>query len=444
MKKILTTLLLIAAATLTQANTYYVSTTGNDNNNGKTISEAWKTITKVNSVSFLPGDIILFQAGATFPGNIDKPSGASGTNGNPVTFGSYGGGKAIISSGNAEGIYIGNAGNVTIKNLVIKGAGYMTTSMWSNGINFYQEANSISDLDNITIDNVEVYGYGGFGILISTQSEIFGYNHVRITNSLLHDNGMGGCEIIGSWDDNKGLIRYNNTDVYVSNCKAYFNHGRSDYKDNWSGSGILISGTDGGLMEYCEAYENGKDNGYIGGPVGLWMGEAKNVTIQYCVSHHNRSGKTKNDGGGFDMDGGCYGGVIQHCESYENEGYGYALVQWETGNAWSNDTVRNNTSTNDARNIQSGAFTLWGADSKHKVTNAEVYGNAVTMDKPGQALVIFGNNFSNVQIHDNSFCVVAPATFSATSSTRVILSNNTFPCLVLSIKTSSFNVKRIS
>ena len=155
-------------------------------------------------------------------------------------------------------------------------------------------------------------------------------------------------------------------------------------------------------------------------------------------------GKPKTTAEGLIWTGGCYGGVIQHCESYENEGYGYALVQWETGNIWSNDTVRNNISTNDARNIQSGAFTLWGADSKHKVTNAEVYGNAITMDKPGQALVIFGKNFSNVQIHDNSFCVVAPATFSAISSTGVILSNNSFPCLVLSVKTGSFNVKRIS
>ena len=444
MKKLFTTLMLCAAAILGKANTYYVSTTGNDANNGKSISEAWQTITKVNSTSFVPGDIILFQAGATFTGLIDKPQGAGGVNGNPITFGSYGGGKATISSGTDEGIYIGNSGNVTIKNLVIKGAGYMTTSMWVSGIDFYQEASSPSDLDNITIDNVEVYGFGGMGILISTESVNYGYNHVNVTNSLLHDNGMGGFQITGSWDDSKSLVRYSHSDVYIANCKAYYNHGRYDYKDNWSGSGILVAGTVGGTVEYCEAYENGKDNGATaGGPIGIWMDDSKYVTIQYCISHHNKGGATKIDGGGFDIDGGCYGGVIQECDSYENEGCGYGFFQWTTGNAWSNDTVRNNTSTNDARNTKYGAFTFWGAGSSYRVTNAEVYGNRVSMDKQGQALTFIGNNFYNVQIHDNAFCIVAPATFYTTMSTKVTTANNSFPCLVLSVRTGSFNVKRI-
>src|SRR5699024_8818888 len=117
-----------------------------------------------------------------------------------------------------------------------------------------------------------------------------------------------------------------------------------------------------GLVEFCEAYENGRENGSpTAGPVGIWVDDSKFVTIQHCVSHHNKGGKAKKDGGGFDIDGGCFGCVIQYCDSYENEGAGYGLFQWQTGNAWKYDTVRYNNSTNDGRNPLYGSITLWGA-----------------------------------------------------------------------------------
>src|SRR4051794_27305910 len=102
MRNILTTFTFCASALCARATTYYVSATGNDANAGRSISEAWQTIAKINSVSFLPGDVILLQGGVTFSGNINKPTGVGGTNGNPVTFSSYGSGKATISSGVEE------------------------------------------------------------------------------------------------------------------------------------------------------------------------------------------------------------------------------------------------------------------------------------------------------------------------------------------------------
>lgn len=47
--------------------TYYVdATNGNDSNNGTTTSTAWKSVDKVNAVTFHPGDRILFKAGETW------------------------------------------------------------------------------------------------------------------------------------------------------------------------------------------------------------------------------------------------------------------------------------------------------------------------------------------------------------------------------------------
>ncbi len=49
---------------------YYVSSTGNDANAGTSAGAAWASIAKVNSVTFGPGDSILFEGGKTFQGKL--------------------------------------------------------------------------------------------------------------------------------------------------------------------------------------------------------------------------------------------------------------------------------------------------------------------------------------------------------------------------------------
>ena len=154
MKKIIFLIFFCWKGLLSPANTYYISLTGNDENSGLNPSESWLTVDKVNSFSFQPGDSILFMGGETFNGNIDKVTGSGGSNGNPVTFSSYGSGKATISSGKLEGIYIGS-GDVVVKNLIFQGAGYMATSMWVSGMDFQMDANVTSNFDNISVDSVE-------------------------------------------------------------------------------------------------------------------------------------------------------------------------------------------------------------------------------------------------------------------------------------------------
>ena len=67
---------------------YYISAGGSDANDGISASTPWKTISKVNSVTFVPGDAILFRRGEEFFGqiNINQP----GTQNLPLTIGAYG------------------------------------------------------------------------------------------------------------------------------------------------------------------------------------------------------------------------------------------------------------------------------------------------------------------------------------------------------------------
>jgi len=76
--------------------TFYVSNTGNDSNNGTTRVSPWKTISKVNGYTFLPGDGILFKRGDTFYGTIILAY--SGNTTAPITYSAYSvGDKPIIS-----------------------------------------------------------------------------------------------------------------------------------------------------------------------------------------------------------------------------------------------------------------------------------------------------------------------------------------------------------
>ena len=78
--------------------TYYVdASNGNDSSNGTSEATAWKTISKVNSSSFSPGDDILFLRGEIWLEALIVPS--SGSSGSPITFGAYGSGDKPIISG---------------------------------------------------------------------------------------------------------------------------------------------------------------------------------------------------------------------------------------------------------------------------------------------------------------------------------------------------------
>ncbi len=77
--------------------TYYVDAkNGNDTNNGTSEATAWKSLNKVNSMKYQPGDQILFKRGDSWTGQL-IPS-TSGTSSSRITYGAYGSGnKPVIT-----------------------------------------------------------------------------------------------------------------------------------------------------------------------------------------------------------------------------------------------------------------------------------------------------------------------------------------------------------
>lgn len=97
MKK--TTLLLIFVSSLSpvHALNHYISAAGSDSNSGTSSSDPWQTITKLNTITYSPGDTIFFKAGDTFRGNILINQ--SGNSNAGIVFTSYGTGNKPIISG---------------------------------------------------------------------------------------------------------------------------------------------------------------------------------------------------------------------------------------------------------------------------------------------------------------------------------------------------------
>ena len=79
----------------TQGRTFYVSANGSDRHAGTSPARAWRTIRRVSRAHLQPGDRVLFRGGEQFGGSTLIPR-ASGSAREPITFGSFGGGRAEL------------------------------------------------------------------------------------------------------------------------------------------------------------------------------------------------------------------------------------------------------------------------------------------------------------------------------------------------------------
>ncbi len=190
--------------------TYYVSPFGSNSNNGTSSTACgtgcgpWQTIGKVSSTSFSAGQTVLFQGGQTFSGDYLAVNG-SGSSGNPITFGSYGTGKATLQStvaGNGN-TWLVSQHDITFNNLIFDGNNLGSCVLDSGN------ANS-SGVQNIIINNDEIENcgqtIGGYGIITNN----LGDQNWTIENTYIHN--VGNTCIYQSHNGNAGgYVVQNNT-----------------------------------------------------------------------------------------------------------------------------------------------------------------------------------------------------------------------------------------
>ncbi|OHB64274.1 MAG: hypothetical protein A2Y76_10160 [Planctomycetes bacterium RBG_13_60_9] len=357
--------------------TYYVDgLKGNDQNAGTTPEEAWQSIARINQVDFDPGDQLLFAGGQTFTGTLLFQQEDSGTQDRPIKVSSFGNGRALIHGGTGCGFQLRGCAHVVVSNLTFVGCGRKSGNDGS-GVELCRTR-------DIKLDSLDISGFRRNGVYAN------GDENTRITNVYVHENGGAG---ISTWGEDEHTRTKN---LYIGYCVAANNPGDPKKLDSHSGSGIVAGCVDDGLIEYCEAFNNGWDMPRKGnGPVGIWGYDCDRLIIQHCISHDNKTASGAHDGGGFDLDGGATRSILQYNLSYNNHGCGYFFCQYQGAKPWKDNTCRYNISINDGLANQFCGILIW-ADDKG-MSNAQIYSNVVinsrcaiySQDIPG---LLFYNN----------------------------------------------------
>jgi len=361
--------------------TYYVSPSGSNKSDGLSPATAWKTIARVNQSTFQAGDAILFEASASFKGNLEFTSASTGTAAAPITVSSYGTSRATIDAGAGCGLRAYDTAGFDISNLNFVGAGAAGNKQ--NGIMFHDDLPGSAKLQHVYIDSVDVSGFGLDGVDIAALTDTDGYNDVRITNVASHNNGLVAVYVWGQTPS------ASNSNVYIGHCAAY---------DNGL-HGLDIGDTNVGTIEYSIAHDNGTDGG---GEVGIWTYDSNDILIQYNESYHNRN-LHRDDGDGFDLDGGVTNSIMQYNYSHDNDGAGFLIGEYSTSGPTSGNTIRFNISQNDGQRDGAAGIYLYNFDlPTNKVTDNLIYNNTVYNSSGGANVVVAGNLAGSVNIFANN------------------------------------------
>jgi hypothetical protein len=249
---------------------------------------------------------------------------------------------------------------------------------------------------------------------------VYNASDINIEKVHAHNNGAAGITVAGnsSKSDNRNIV--------IRNCLAENNPGDPTMLDNHSGNGIVVGLCTKVTIEYCAATNNGWDMPRIGnGPVGIWAYEADSVIIQNCISYRNKTSKGGEDGGGFDLDGGVTNSIIQYCLSFENEGGGFGIFQYNGASQWRNNTVRFNISENDGRvsRAHAGIFIWNGSDDATQFTDFYCYNNVI-YNSDGNAIYFDEHSMRNYFHFYNNIFVANDNLVKGKLASDTFLGNN--------------------
>lgn len=239
-----------------QNHTYYVKSTGNDALDGLSDTNAWASISKVQS-TVIPGDTVYFNGGDTWTGATPILTTTAGVN----YYGTgYGTGRAIIQPSTATT----NTGTIHISypSTIFYGFEINVNDLATNGIMVGGYAQPNADVNDILIDDCLIYSAGtedswlGGGISVSPRNSADGIPHatkrITIQNTEIHDTGRSGISFYPSW---------------------------SDYDGNFN---------DVGLIRNCTIYNAGKNGTTPDSGHGFHIkDDSRNITVEYNYLHDN-------------------------------------------------------------------------------------------------------------------------------------------------------------
>lgn len=376
---------------------YYVDPDqGNDSALGTSPSGAWRTLAKLSTIPLQGGVEVRLKSGAQFQEQLYLSEGQGGTAANPLVITTDGPTRTTILAGQDDGVLVYNTGGIVFENLTVIGSGMESNA--GSGLMFYTD--QPGRREPIVVRDVSASGFGEYGLYASgwrEDDQLAGFSGLTVSRGVFFENELGGMM---TWAHQL----YGIENVHISHSTFHSNPGRPGFS-NPSGSGVVLGRTDGGVIEYSVAYNNGAANTNSAGPVGIWAYDSNNVVIQHNLAYANRS--AGGDGGGFDLDGGTTNSIMQYNFSYNNDGAGYLIAQYAGAPSFGGNVVRYNISQNDGRRSGYGGITLWAAQASNPVMDTEIYHNTVFITDASNgtpaAVRLFGGNFQNIALRNNLF-----------------------------------------
>ena len=207
---------------------YYIdAASGNDSNSGISISFPWKTISKVNSFSFQPGDSILFKKGCTW--NQALVIRSSGTTALPIVYSAYGTGAAPVIDAQNQ---FSNIINITDKNYIV-----IENLKLMNALASSSSAGSVFLIRSTgsTIRNCEIYQTGRAGVFIE------GASGCLIQNNSITIPSLVLCETDCIYSQRNSNITYDGNSLINNNTENIAGvQGHDDCLQMYSNNGDIV------------------------------------------------------------------------------------------------------------------------------------------------------------------------------------------------------------
>jgi Right handed beta helix region len=380
---------------------YVDSRGGNDANTGTSPAAPWKSLDKVNTTTFEPGDQILLKSSSVFQGQL-WPKG-SGTEGHPIRVDTYGGGVKPVINGNGlfrDAVLLENQENWEIANLEITNAGSQHAER--RGVHIalenYGEAHHIY-LRSLTIHDVngvdDVKPNGGISYTSTSESKPSRFVDLRIENNEIYHVDRSG---IFGWSDAWARSKWNPSLGVVV---------RGNFLYDIGGDGIVVVATDGAVVENnVVGHANQRSEGYN---VAIWAWSADNTLIQNNEAYGT---KGQRDGEGFDSDWNSRNTVIQYNYSHDNDG-GFLLICNEGGHDPTESA--GNTGTIIRYNISQNDRTR-GVNIAGPVEDSVIYNNTIYVGpEHAVSLLLFSDWHGwseNARLSNNIFYVAGKGEFT--------------------------------
>lgn len=417
--------------------TYYVDVgSGDDANTGTDQEHAWKSLAKLNAVTFAPGDKILFKAGSVHAG-LFKPTGV-GTKDAPIIVGVYGEGPRprIDGEGNVlNAVHLYNVAYFELTKLEITNTGQGRQPKRHGVMVQGENAGTLSgivlrDLFIHDVNGSVVKKEGGGGAI---HFQVGGDEKKTRFDGLL----IEGCHLLRCERNGITAGGYWQRDQWHPSLNVVI---RKNLLEEIPGDGIVPIACDGALVEH-NVMRNCTRLLKVGdAAAGIWPWSCDNTIIQFNeVSDH----KAPWDAQGFDSDYNCRNTLIQYNYSHDNEG-GFLLIcnpgdskmPHNIGNIGT--VVRFNVSVNDglrpdatkAKGYFSPTFHISGP-----CKDTTIYNNLIIVPrKPDEKLdrsIVHMDNWGgpwpdNTYFANNIFCVEGTCDWKWGKATKTVFANNLY------------------